>query len=212
MVATDLLSVHIYLNDTVSFREVGGGHPGADRQHYRVVFDDLSHGRVLHLWNTYRQVVPICDGAFAFRGGDDRRLKMLGESRQRRRRLGGGCASASPDHYLTGRICQELGCFSDAASLGHQLGVDSRLQQVYVGFLAQRIGRYFDLHRARSTGFELVERLVDGLWDIHSIDGPCSPLRHRLHRFKLIVDLVQHASIDADEVLGYLTRHQKHGG
>ena len=138
------------------------------------------------------------------------RLQVLGQPRQRPRRPFRVCAAACPDNHLAIALGQQPRRLRNLVRRRVRGRVHGGLQQLDVQRLRQRVGRDLDLHGTRPPGVELPERLVHRRGHVAGVHDAGRPLRHRLHRLQLVVDLVQHPPVHADEVARDLPRHQQH--
>ena len=137
-------------------------------------------------------------------------LQPLGEAHQRRGTLRRDDAAAGPDQ-------RTLGAGQDARRLGDLLvgrggtGVAFGLDERDVARVGHGFGRHLDLHGARPAGLELVERFVNGLRRFLGGHDAADVLGYGADGVLLVVDLMEHPAIHADEVTLDLTADDEDG-
>ena len=163
------------------------------------------------LQRTHREVVGVGYRPLPLVRRHHGRLEVFGHAKKRLGRTGGEDSSACPDEGIL-RFRQS---FRRALNLSISCGlpaVHPGLQEVDIGNLFQRLRWNLDLHGAGAARTELFEGLMDDAWDVSGIEDAVSGLGHGPDGVQLIIDFVEHATVDADEVFLYLPGDDEDGG
>ena len=130
--------------------------------------------------------------------------------KQRVRRAGGEDAAASPDDGVPGLRQHAGGAFDVTVGCGVP-AVVAGFEQVYVRNLRERFGRYLDLDGPGATGAELAEGFVDGGGYVRRVEHAVGGLGYGADGFLLVVDLVEDAAVEPDEVAVDLAGDDEYG-
>ena len=210
IVAAQLFTVHVYLDNLLASQPEGEGQPRAHGQHQVVAAVLSGNGVIAQPQRTQRQRMPVGDDALAFGGSDDRHLQVFGQLPHCIGSPGGYGAAASPDERVLRRR-QHPRRLGDATGIGSQGTGSFRLQQLNVSHFRQRFGRNLDLDGSRSAVLHMMERFMHRLRHFRRVHCPPRELGDRLHDVQLVVNLVEHTPVDSDQVALNLPRHHQHG-
>ena len=199
VVAAEFLGVDVDLDDALTVQPGGEGQAGADGEDDVEVRLGLGDGVVAQAQRAQGQRVAVVDGALALGGGDDGSLQPLGEAHQWLRSLGGDDAAAGPDEG-TARAGQDAGGLGDLLVGCRGTRVAFGLDQRDRARVGHGLGRHLDLHGTGPAGLELAECLVDGLGGFLGGHDAADVLGDGADGVLLVVDLVEHATVHADEV------------
>ena len=209
VIAAQFLRVHVYLDHLLSAQPERESEASPHGQHQVMAAVLVGHRVVPQPQGAQRQRVPVGNDALGLGGGDDRHLHVFGQLPhciRRARRYG---AAARPDQRVLRRR-QHPGSLGDPPAVRSYPARRFRLEQFNVGDFSQRFRRNLDLHRTGPTVLQVVECLVDSLRNFGRVHGSARELGHRLHDVQLVVHLVEHPPVDADQVALDLARHHHH--
>ena len=157
----------------------------------------------------HSEVVTIADYAPAARERDDRRLKRLGD----REELGARVIGAAPyDNQRPHRIGEQLRSLLDGLRVGHRRRWgECTVGQLHFGVARPHVERRFERDGPRAPALELIERLVDKMWNLSRILDAGRPLGQTAQDGELIGQFVEHPPSVADEVRRNLPCHAQDG-